>query len=63
MLKSLSFEVFATIRNYNNNRKCFQEESIDWNTEDQILSWYPNKDTKQNQIVMTLFDKKNPTLI
>jgi Cellulase (glycosyl hydrolase family 5) len=53
------FQVFATIRN-NNRTKYIQKDSIDWNIEDQILSWYPDKDMQQNQIIITPIDKKEP---
>jgi hypothetical protein len=54
------FQVFATIPNKPRIKHIQKEDDINWNAEDQILSWYPDKDMQQNQIVITPFDKKEP---
>lgn len=54
------FQVFATVSNKTRIKDIQKEDNIKWNADDQILSWYPDKDMQQNQIVITPFDKKEP---
>lgn len=54
------FQVFATIANKDGIKDIQKVDGIDWNIEDQILSWYPDKHMEQNQIVIARIDKKEP---
>jgi hypothetical protein len=54
------FQVFATTANKDGIKDIQKVDGIDWNIEDQILSWYPDKHMEQNQIVIARIDKKEP---